>query len=111
MEEGIVMSCHDLSEGGLAVAAAEMAFGGMLGVELDLRAMGKLRTDFKLFSESNGRWLLEVDPDRADFFNGSLKVGEVIGGEDFVVMDKDVRFGLSLPEMREKWESAIMREE
>jgi phosphoribosylformylglycinamidine synthase len=111
MDGGFVLSCHDLSEGGLGVAAAEMAFGGMFGVELDLRGMRKLRTDFKLFSESNGRWLLEVEPDRVDYFNGAIKVGEVIGGHDFVVIDKDVRFGISLKEMREKWETGVVREE
>lgn len=111
MDDGIVLSCHDLSEGGLAAAAAEMAFGGMLGVELDVRGMGRLRTDFKLFSESNGRWLLEVEPDRADFFNGGIRVGEVIGGHDFIMIDKDEKFGLSLQEMREKWDSAVMRED
>ena len=31
---GLVRACHDLSEGGLAVAAAEMAFAGGLGMEL-----------------------------------------------------------------------------
>ena len=36
---GAVRACHDLSEGGLAVAAAEMAFAGGLGVELDLAAV------------------------------------------------------------------------
>ena len=36
---GLVRACHDLSEGGLAVAAAEMAFAGGLGVEMDLAAV------------------------------------------------------------------------
>ncbi len=60
---GLVCACHDLSEGGLAVAAAEMAFSGGYGVELDLRAVptdGLGRNDFVLFSESNSRFLVEV---------------------------------------------------
>jgi len=36
---GVVRACHDLCEGGLAVAAAEMAFSGGLGVEMDLEAV------------------------------------------------------------------------
>ena len=36
IDEGLVKSCHDLSEGGLAVAAAEMAFAGGYGLEIDL---------------------------------------------------------------------------
>ncbi len=34
---GLVQSCHDLSEGGLGVAAAEMTFGGTFGLDIDLR--------------------------------------------------------------------------
>ncbi|MCW4046452.1 MAG: phosphoribosylformylglycinamidine synthase subunit PurL [Candidatus Bathyarchaeota archaeon] len=71
MGEGIVKSCHDLSEGGLAVAAAEMAFAGGYGLEMDLRAVpSKLiaRDDFLLFSESNSRFLVEVaEKDREEF--------------------------------------------
>ncbi|NLY03010.1 MAG: phosphoribosylformylglycinamidine synthase subunit PurL [Rhodopirellula sp.] len=36
MEAGLVRACHDLSEGGLAVAAAEMAFAGGLGAQIEL---------------------------------------------------------------------------
>ncbi len=62
---GLVRACHDLSEGGLAVAAAEMAFAGDVGLELDLRTVpstGDARCDeVLLFSESNSRFLVEVD--------------------------------------------------
>jgi phosphoribosylformylglycinamidine synthase len=64
---GLVRACHDLSEGGLAVAIAEMAFSGGYGAELDLRRVPRKalnRDDFLLFSESNSRFLLEV-PDKA----------------------------------------------
>ena len=36
---GLVASCHDCSEGGIAVALAEMAFAGGLGIEADLRGL------------------------------------------------------------------------
>jgi phosphoribosylformylglycinamidine synthase len=41
--EGLVTSCHDCSEGGLAVALAEMAFAGGLGLEADLRGLPRSR--------------------------------------------------------------------
>ena len=54
---GLVASCHDCSEGGLAVALAEMAFAGGLGIEADLRGLPVSddcsRVDTQLFSESN----------------------------------------------------------
>jgi phosphoribosylformylglycinamidine synthase II len=71
IDRGLVKSCHDLSEGGLAVAAAEMAFASNYGLELDLsKVPGKEleRNDFVLFSESNSRFLIEVaEVDREDF--------------------------------------------
>jgi len=55
---------HDCSEGGLAVALAEMAFAGGLGVSVDLAEMSKnadiRETDVLLFSESVSRFIVEV---------------------------------------------------
>jgi len=63
---GLVMSCHDLSEGGLAVTAAEMAIGGGLGLEISLQEIPHpdLVTDSEsaAFSESLGRFLVEIGP-------------------------------------------------
>ncbi len=70
--KGIVASCHDCSEGGLAVALAEMAFAGGLGIEADLRGLAKSadcsRIDMQLFSESNSRYIVEVEPGNYDAF-------------------------------------------
>ncbi|HAU37868.1 MAG TPA: phosphoribosylformylglycinamidine synthase, partial [Phycisphaerales bacterium] len=71
IQAGAIRACHDLSEGGLAVAAAEMAFAGALGVDLDLRALpceGEPSEAAKLFGEAAGRFLVEVAPDRYDAF-------------------------------------------
>jgi phosphoribosylformylglycinamidine synthase len=69
---GLVVSCHDCSEGGLAVALAEMAFAGGLGIEADLRGLAKSadcsRTDMQLFSESNSRYIVEVEQGNYDAF-------------------------------------------
>nr|WP_231962994.1 phosphoribosylformylglycinamidine synthase subunit PurL [Symmachiella macrocystis] len=64
---GLIRSCHDLSEGGLAAAVAEMSFAGELGAEIWLAALGEAgRCDddiVLLFSESNTRFVIEVPPD------------------------------------------------
>jgi phosphoribosylformylglycinamidine synthase len=65
---GLVRSCHDLSEGGLAVAAAEMAFAGEVGADLTGRPEVPMGDDVWLFSESPTRWLVEVEPDKAAAF-------------------------------------------
>lgn len=62
---GLVKACHDLSEGGLGVSAAEMAFAGGCGMELYLKKVPRRnvsRNDFVLFSESNSRFLVEIPP-------------------------------------------------
>ncbi|HUU16086.1 MAG TPA: phosphoribosylformylglycinamidine synthase subunit PurL [Sedimentisphaerales bacterium] len=70
--QGLVVSCHDCSEGGLAVALAEMAFAGGLGIEADLLGLPKSddcsRTDAQLFSESNSRYIVEVEPENYNAF-------------------------------------------
>jgi phosphoribosylformylglycinamidine synthase len=69
---GLVRACHDCSEGGLAVAAAEMALGGGLGLELNLTAVprpfGLDRADTIAFSESLGRFLVEISSDDVPAF-------------------------------------------
>lgn len=73
----IIRSCHDCSEGGLAVAAAEMAFAGGYGMTLNLSAVateGSIhRNDTLLFSESNSRFLVEVRPEHQKQFEKIVK--------------------------------------
>jgi phosphoribosylformylglycinamidine synthase subunit PurSL len=79
---GTVLSVHDLSDGGLAVAAAEMAIGGGVGLDLDLRSVpteAPLREDLLLFSESNSRFLVEVPRGSQEAFEDGL--GEVAYGQ------------------------------
>ena len=63
MRQGWIQACHDLSEGGLAIALAEMALAGRLGAQVAGDSVG-LPT-VALFSESNGRLLVEVTPAHA----------------------------------------------
>jgi phosphoribosylformylglycinamidine synthase subunit PurSL len=60
IRNGLIRSCHDVSEGGIAVAIAEMAIGGRLGVDM---SSCENATDAQwLYSESNGRFIVEVAP-------------------------------------------------
>ncbi len=69
IEAGLVRAAHDIADGGLAVAAAEMILRNpearCLGLELDLSALGVARPDTLLFSESPGM-LLEVAPEKVE---------------------------------------------
>ena len=87
IDSGCVRACHDLSEGGLGVAAAEMAFSGGLGLEIWLDRVARSddlrRNDHILFSESNSRFLVEVSEKAREEFENLMEgrvyaaIGEV----------------------------------
>lgn len=61
---GEVTVCHDVSDGGLLVAIAEMAMAGNHGVSLTIARPGTANLHAKLFGESQGRYVLAVPPSR-----------------------------------------------
>ncbi|HKZ98806.1 MAG TPA: phosphoribosylformylglycinamidine synthase subunit PurL [Thermoplasmata archaeon] len=111
---GTVAACHDLSHGGLAVAAAEMGLGGDLGADLSTAAMDPLRWDVQLFSESNGRWLVEVADGREEEFAHLLEdvpttpLGRV-GGRSLRIRDRGKSVSVPVPAMRRAWTESIPR--
>jgi phosphoribosylformylglycinamidine synthase len=118
IDSGLVRSCHDLSEGGLAVAAAEMAFAGGYGLNLDLcKVPGKCleRNDFALFSESNSRFLLEVSERDKKDFEAKMKdkpfaqIGTVTREERLVIngLGKKMVVDASLAELRRSWKKTF----
>ncbi len=114
---GLVRSCHDLSEGGLAVAAAEMAFAGGFGAEIDLQAMpcdGDLEAAARLFSESNTRFLCEVRGVNATAFEAAIagaahaRIGLVTEGNRLVIHSGDVTVVESdLAALKEAWQKPL----
>src|SRR5439155_24695667 len=68
IQRGLVRACHDLSEGGLAVAVAEMAFAGGVGADVTLEKDLPFADEVLLFSESATRFLVEVTPANATAF-------------------------------------------
>ena len=73
---GVGRSGHDRSGGGVAVAAAEMACAGGLGVTISLDAVpaeGACGEAALLFGESPGRFIVEVRPDNYDAFMRIVK--------------------------------------
>ena len=112
---GAVAACHDLSHGGLAVAAAEMCLGGDIGADLSTAAMDPLRPDVQLFSESNGRWLVEVSKGRTAQFAHLMesvpvtRLGEV-GGRSLRLSLGRKSTSLTIPDMRKAWSGTIPKQ-
>jgi len=109
---GIVAAAHDLSHGGLAVAASEMCLGGDIGADLKTTAMDPMRWDVQLFSESNGRWLIEVAKDRYEAFTHLMEgipttyLGTT-GGRSLHLGRGRQWTSLAIPVMRKAWSEAI----
>jgi phosphoribosylformylglycinamidine synthase II len=115
----LIRACHDLSEGGLGVALAEMTFAGGLGVRVSLARVPQsgnlLRDDYLFFSESNSRFLVEVSPkNRPDFelMMGPLSlnlIGEVVGDNKLVVegLDGSIVVNQSIADLKEAWQRPL----
>jgi len=114
IEKGAVRACHDLSEGGLAVAAVEMAFSGGLGAELNADNAAP-RGDgvsgvCRLFAEDAGRFLVEVAPTQYDAFLRSTadvpvaEVGTVTDtGRVTIVSGGEKRIDVAVDDARAAW--------
>lgn len=117
IREGGIRACHDLSEGGLAVAAAEMAFAGGLGLQLNLDLLKTERNDVALFSESPSRFLVEIHSSRVNKFVEILKnagavavpIGTVARNDRFVV--KGLRgnpiIDESISDLKDAWQKPL----
>jgi phosphoribosylformylglycinamidine synthase II len=105
--EGLVWSCHDLSEGGLGVALAEMCIAGRLGAEITELPHDDLAT--ALFAESQSRLLVEValgDLDRfTDVMHESVQViGKVTDDEHLTIPGLDPLHVEDLADAFAQWE-------
>ncbi len=118
LTQGLVLSAHDLSEGGLAVAAAEMAFSGKGGISLDIDSLptqnGWKNLVVPCFCESTGRILVEVDESMAKEFEAAMaghpcaRVGEVTAGDKLCLTsgEKTV-LEASLTELKNIWKNGL----
>ncbi len=124
---GVIKAMHDCSEGGIAVAAAEMAFSGGLGMELFLKEVPykrvhspqstvySERNDFILFSESNSRFIVEVEKKNRKIFEKILKglafglIGCVCADKDFKVYGLDGKMCIKadIDELKEYWQKPL----
>jgi len=113
MKKGLIASCHDVSEGGLAVAVCEMLLGGDIGASIDIAGMNPgMRSDYKMFSESNSRWVVEIWQGEARRFEELMRkqgvcisnIGETLGEKRIGIQDKKKELvDISLEEVRAAW--------
>ncbi|TFE26937.1 phosphoribosylformylglycinamidine synthase subunit PurL [Cohnella luojiensis] len=113
IQQGLVASAHDLSEGGLAAALAEAGFGRGLGANVAFET--NLRPDIALFSESQSRILLSAKPELADKLAVAItlagvplqRLGTVAGDRLKIDIGGHDAIDASVAELRKVWKEAI----
>ena len=112
INEGYLLSCHDISDGGIFSAVAEMVLGGdasgSIGARINLRS--SLRMDALLFSESSG-FVFEVSSSSLSKVEQIMKRYGVelfdlgVTGGSSLVINGTISF--SLTELRNAWTTGI----
>ncbi|WP_027719433.1 phosphoribosylformylglycinamidine synthase subunit PurL [Desulfovirgula thermocuniculi] len=112
IKSGKVLACHDISEGGLAAALAEMCFGGNTGARIAVP--GEVRADYYLFNETPGCFLVELSPEtdpEALFGDVPYRViGQTTGNRRITVEQGGKRlFSLPLDRLKAAWQEPMAR--
>ena len=112
--DGLVASCHDCSDGGLAVALAESAFAGGFGMEIDLLPLGLESNIAALFSESQSRFVVTVPRGKTEAFeqqlngHGCTRLGEVVTEKQLRIACRNGQgIDASLDELKAAWQKPL----
>jgi len=118
IEQGLVLSAHDISEGGLAVTLAEMIITSKnkLGLEVNLDKVSELdlNTVQKLFSETGG-FVIEVSSENDEklkevFKNRGVELynlGKTNESKELKIVDKEEIINLKVDQMHDAWSNSL----
>jgi phosphoribosylformylglycinamidine synthase II len=113
IERGLVASCHDCSDGGLAVALAESAFAGGFGLDVDLGWLELSPVD-ALFSESASRFVVTVSPRHQQDFEALMsgrpcyRAGVVREDATLkITHDRKVWLSADVRELKQAWQAPL----
>jgi phosphoribosylformylglycinamidine synthase len=118
IKSGLITACHDLSEGGLAIALAEMSFSGPVGAEINLKqAVTKDRSydSAILFSESNTRFLVSIPKEIKAKFESLMSnlpyalIGKTTSSDTMKIfgVKNQLIVNLKLKEMEKVWSTSL----
>ena len=110
-KENLLVSAHDISNGGMAVALSECLIGTDFGADISLDELGDLPLNAKLFSESHSRFVVSVAPENREKFEEIMQdkaifLGKVTGDKRLKVVDN--REGIideGIEELENKWKT------
>lgn len=114
MRKNLFLSVHDLSDGGLGVALAEMGFSNRIGCRISLSKLeSDLREDILLFSESNSRFLVEIRKGKSSEFELLFKdlpifqIGRTEGDSLIIDAGDEILIDLPIEELYKRWKEAV----
>jgi len=102
IKNNLVLSCHDVSSGGILVALAEMSIASMLGLKINKpKKLSDLNEYF--FAEDQGRYLLEIEKNNLEKIEKMLKKGntffEVVAEVQNDIFEIDKTFSIKTEEL------------
>ncbi len=109
-----VVAAHDVSDGGLAVTVAEMAFGGALGFDVDLRSTGLAGPGLAVVAEGGSRIVVEVPATKTQAFERTLRGTPTVRLGRVTERDGGLRWGdrdvarLDLAALYPRWRGALV---
>ena len=109
IEKRLVLSCHDIADGGVASAVAEMTFGNEIGC--DIKIINDLRTDKTLFSETGG-FVLElsinnIEAAQSIFSNYGIELIKIGSTNNSGVMIFNSVVKLSVKKVKDAWTNGL----
>ncbi|MDI6730309.1 MAG: phosphoribosylformylglycinamidine synthase subunit PurL [Candidatus Altarchaeum sp.] len=124
IDQNLIESCHDCSDGGLAVALAESAFSGDVGIEVNLANVvvaGLLSNEKILFSESASRFIVSIKEENREKFENLMNRGKGINLSNIGFVRKDRKFivkgnegkeekeiiNVNIRELRDAWKTPL----
>ncbi|MDC3291385.1 AIR synthase-related protein [Euryarchaeota archaeon] len=118
MRQELVVSAHDCSDGGFAVALAEACFGADSGCSVDISEIfndnNSLDKWGALFGESLGRILVSVKAEHSAEFeaamvnNACFRLGEVVSGDEITISkSSETILQASMSELKQSWQATL----
>ena len=110
IKEGVLKSCHDISDGGALVAIAECCFGNDMGVELDFESTSLI----DLYGEGTGRFVISVSSSDKNKFESMMRdlpiesIGSVVFHPQFKIASKgELLSSIKVSDLKTKWTSVF----
>ncbi len=112
-EQNLIESCHDISDGGMAVAVCESAIGTNFGVELELSELQNLSLNAILFSESHSRFIVSIDQKNKKIFeqifaDDCTLIGKINSSKNLQIhFQKKKVIDMEMRELEQVWSNGL----